>query len=264
MRILVCFKVVYDLENITPQELLSLQNGSLDLAVFKKIFGTYDEAALETALRLAENLCEQSETVTLHGLTAGKCENRFLENLFPLGFDDLFCIQPEKDFSWQPELTAGCITAFVKDSGGYDIILTGKQAGPGENGLIPRMLAHRLGYAFVPEVFSLEHMRGGIRVISKTDAGRAAMTVKLPAVFPVGEALHSYLRVPTLREKIAAGSREVHYWSTETPPKTGPGSGNFIHYIYTMTQRNCRMIDGNTLSEKLENLWPYVQKTDKP
>ena len=278
MRILVCFKVVYDLEYITPQELLSLQNDSLDIAVFKKIIGSYDEAALETALCLAENAREQGETVALHALTVGECEKRFLENLFPLGFDDVFRIQletsalpdhsrvagsPEEDFSWQPELAADCIASFVKDSGAYDVIITGKQAGPGESGLVPRMLAHRLGLVSLPEVFSLEWSRRGIKVITKTDTGQAFMKVKKPAVFAVGEALHPYLRVPTLREKIAAGSREVQVLPA-AGISPGPGAIQFLRYDYTMPQRDCRMIEGNSLSEKLETLWACLQRSGFP
>jgi len=263
MRILVCFKIIYDLEHITPEELLLLQNGTLDLSVFKKIFGSYDEAALETALRLAEDVRQQGQAVTIHGLTVGECENRFLGNLFPLGFDDLIRIPPDADITWHPEAVAGSIAAFVKERGGYDAIITGKQTAAGESGLVPRMIACGLGLPCVPEVFSLKYRGGGIRVCSKTDTGQMAMTVTKPAVYAVGEALYSYLRIPTLREKIAAGSKEPSTW---TPAGTGPVSASvqFLQYVYTMPQRQCRMIQGNEPEEKMETLWAYLQKPGKP
>ena len=263
MKILVCFKIVHDLEYITPQELLSLADGSLDLSVFKKIIGSYDEAALETALRLAENARQQDEATTIHGLTVGECEKRFFENLFPLGFDELIRIPKDQDCFWRPELIADSIAAFVKDRGGYDVVITGKQTGPGESGLVPRMLAYRLGLPCIPEVFSLERCSRGIRVTAKTDAGRMAMTVVKPAVYAVGETIHPWLRVPTLREKIAAGSREPYIWS---PAGNDPvyGAAHFLKYIYNMPQRQCRMIQGKIPEEKMEALWAHLQKSGKP
>ena len=259
MRILVCFKTVYDLEYITPQELVSLQDGSLDLSVFKKKIGSYDEAALETALRLAEHMRRQAGTVNIHGLTAGECEKRIFGNLFPLGFDDLIHIPLDTNFPWSPELVAAGIAAFVKDQGGYDVIITGKQTGPGETGLIPYMLASRLGYPCVSEVFSLERCGRGVKVTSKTDTGQKTMTVTKPAVYAVGEAMHPYLRVATLREKIAAGSMEARTWSVAGAGPV-PGSARFLQYEYTMPQRQYRIIEGKNLGEKMETLWAYLQK----
>lgn len=268
MRILVCFKIVNDLEYITPGELLSLQEGLLDLSVFKKIIGSYDEAALETALRLAENVRRQGLPVTIHALTAGNCEKRFIENLLSLGFDDLFRIPVDTGILWQPELIADHITAFVKDFGRYDVIVTGKQAGPGENGLIPRMLSSKLGLACVPEVISLNWCSRGIKVTFRTDTGQASMTVTKPAVFAVGEAKYPWLRVPTLLEKItakrkSAGSREpVNYLSAGF--ETNPASAQFLRYVYTMPKRQCRMIEGKNSEEKFEILWSYLQREISP
>ena len=260
MRILVCFKIVYDLEDVTPEELVSLQEGSLDISVFKKIIGSYDEAALETALRLAEDARQHGAEVVLHGLTIGDCEQRFFGNLFPLGFDDLIGIPLHDDYSWQPELTARTIAAFVHDQGGYDVIITGKQASPGENGLIPFQLASSLGRACVSEVFSLEWHDRGIRVTTKTDTGRAAMTVTRPAVYAVGEAQYSYLRVPTLREKLNAGARKPRTWSP-AECTSSPNAIHFLHYVYTMKKRQCRMLEGLNQEEKLDNLWnSYLEK----
>jgi electron transfer flavoprotein alpha/beta subunit len=276
MRILVCFKIVYDLEDVTPEELVSLQEGGLDISVFKKIIGSYDEAGLETALRLAENVRQRGNAVTLHGLTVGDCEKRFFGNLFPLGFDDLTGIpmpvntmQTElphpahtdvDDYSWQPELIAHTIAAFVKEQGGYDVIITGKQASPGENGLVPFLLAFSLGQPCISEVFSLEGHDRGIRVITKTDTGRAAMTITRPAVYAVGEAQYSYLRVPTLREKLNAGSREPRIWSPADCISVC-NSIHFLHYVYTMKKRQCRMVEGLNQEEKLNNVWKsYLEK----
>ena len=263
MRILACFKVIHDLEYITPEELLSLQNGSLDLSVFKKIIGSYDEAALETALRLAEDSRQLGEAVTIHGLTVGECEKRFFDNLFPLGFDDLIRIPAGADFLWRPEMIADSIAAFVKDRGEYDAIITGKQTGPGESGIVPHILASLLKLAFVPEIFSLKRCNRGIRVTFKTDAGRVVMTVTKPAVYAVGEAMYPYLRVPTLREKIAAESREPSIFS---PIGTDVVSSqaHFLEYLFTMPRRECRMIETKDSEEGLNAFWDYIQNPGNP
>ena len=253
MRILICFKVIRDLEYITPGELLALAGGRLDMSVFQQVIGSYDEAALETALRLADDLREQKDDVILHALTVGSCESRFAKNLYALGFDEVFCLATEQDISWKPEFTAGCIAAFVRGGGGYDLILTGKQAGPGENAMTPRLLAHELDLPCLPEVIEMIPHKKGIAVKCKTDTGSCSLILISPVVCAVGEAAHLYLRVATLREKLATASKELRVLPAAVfPPER---AAEFLCYIYEEQEKQCRFIEGADLKQKVHTLW---------
>ena len=43
MKILVCFKTVWNLEYSTPKELCSLRDGTLNIELFGRRLGNYDE-----------------------------------------------------------------------------------------------------------------------------------------------------------------------------------------------------------------------------
>jgi electron transfer flavoprotein beta subunit len=260
MRILVCFKVVRDVEHITPGELSALRDGCLELSVFQQIIGSYDEAALETALRLADGMREGGQDITLHALTAGKCESRFAKNLYAIGFDEVICLDPERDSTWEPEFTAGCVASFVKAGAGYDLILTGKQAGPGESALLPAFLAGELGLPCLPEVIALRPGKRGIAATAKTDRGRCSLTLIRPAVCAVGEAAHPYLRVAVLREKLAAAAKETRFCAVDGIPQA-MGPARFLHYMYEVREKQCRFIEGANLEQKVDVLWSeYLQK----
>jgi electron transfer flavoprotein alpha/beta subunit len=254
MRILVCFKVVRDVEYITPRELSALRDGRLELSVFQQVIGSYDEAALETALRLADGFKELGNEIAIHALTVGTCESRFAKNLYVLGFDEVICLATEQDITWRPEFTAGCIASFVKADGGFDLILAGKQAGPGENALLPRLLAGELGLPCLPEIIALSPGEKGIAAVAKTDRGRCSLTLIRPAVCAIGEAAHPYLRVATLKEKLNAASKKMRFLTAAEAPQI-MGAARFLHYNYEVREKQCRFIKGANLEQKIDILW---------
>jgi electron transfer flavoprotein alpha/beta subunit len=256
VRLLTCFKVTYDIEYITPEELLALHNGVLDLSVFQKVIGNYDEAALETTLRLKDAYRDKSIHVEIHALTLGQCEGRFAKNLYALGFDQIICLTAEKDCVWQPEYTARCIENFITQKGPYDAVLTGKQTGPGESSQIPRLLASLLGWPCIPEVLELSPCAKGLNIVSKTDRGKSRYRVIKPAVYAIGEAQHPYLRVATLREKLAMKSKEmVSLASVSATLPQSMGNAEHLHYLYEIRKKKCLMLEGNTINDKLTILW---------
>jgi electron transfer flavoprotein beta subunit len=254
VRILVCFKITFDLEYITPGELLALKEGRLDLSVFQRIIGGYDEAALENALRLAEAARARGEAVLTHGLTLDSGVHQAAKNLYALGFDELVCLSREEDLDWSPDETAACLGRFISERPPYDLILMGKQAGPGESAQVPRILAFRLGLPCLGEVSTLEWCEKGIRIVAKTDRGKRSCTVTRPAVYALGEADHPYLRVATLREKIAAASKEVQI-RDPGKPSGSRDAPRHLGYIYEIQEKQCRFIAGKNTEEKTGILW---------
>lgn len=249
MKILACFKIVCDFERITPAELTALQEGSLNLSVFKRIFGSYDEAALENARRLAEEI-RKTEDCKLDAVTVGDCEPRFLKNLYALGFDEVFKVRGEKD-------AAANICRLAEDVGGYDMIFTGRQAWPNERGLTPYLIAKKLSLPCISNVIDLTRTLSGVRVVSKTDYGAFTRTVTSPAVYSMGEAAHPYLHIATLREKLAAESKsvsEIDIAAADMQVHTG----EFLRFVYEHTEKQCRFIEGETDAQKAHALWQEV------
>ena len=251
---LVCFKVVRDLEYITPAELSALRDGRLNMSVFRQVIGAYDEAALETALCLADALHNEKTGVSLHALTVGDCESRFVKDLYSLGFEEVVCLATQQDITWRPEFTAANIAAFIRAGNSYDLILAGKQASPGENALMPKLLARELNLPCLPEVLELNPGAKGIEAVCKTDRGKCFLTLIRPAVCVIGEAVHPYLRAATLREKLAAASKELRVLQA-ADVLSSMGTGRHLHYIYETPEKHCHFIEGAGLKQKIHILW---------
>lgn len=254
MKILVCFKAVYNLEKITSQELCDLRDGKLDLEVFGRKIGNYDEATLENALRIADEIREKGGEVILHAVTVGEKSERFGKDLYAFGFDKVIYLDTEEDLIYRSERTASVLWEYISKEGGYDMIFMGKQAGMGENGMTHYLLAEKLKLPCVAETEALEYTEYGIKVLSRSDNRVVQRVVKKAAIYVVGEALHPYLRSVTLREKLKAKGKEVIHIPVETSGES-QNSQNFIKLVYESQEKECQIIDGETPKEKARKLW---------
>ena len=259
MKILACFKISRDFEHITPPELCLLRDGTLDISFFKKIIGSYDEAALENARRLAGE-ARRGGDCALHAITVGECEPRFAKELYAVGFDKVFRADTQDD-NFAPEVTALTICAHVQKNGGYDAILTGRQAWPGESGLTPYIIANLLSLPCIPHVTHLELCEGKIKAASAVSGGIFTRVIKAPAVYIMDEAAHPYLKVATLREKLAASDKglfDLGCLFPESEPQISNLSGTQTRLIFDHTEKQCRFIEGASPQEKAEKLWREV------
>ena len=158
MKILVCFKPLPCWERVLESdwESFSLEK---NLAYAGTDFNCFDEAAFELALRLKE---QAGQGATCAGVTVGgRPSAPQTESLYAAGFDDVIVLQDEAgDFS--PGHVALRLSDFAQ-AGGYDLILTGIDSGAAGTGLVPFLLADRLGYPLLADVLELSLARGGLR-----------------------------------------------------------------------------------------------------
>lgn len=248
IKILVCFKIVHDFEGITPSELRALRDGTLNISLFKKIINSYDEAALETARRLKEYILP-FHSCELHAVTIGACELRFAKELYAVGFDKIINILPSKP-ECNSEEVALHLYNLLQINGGYSAILAGKQAWPGENGLMPYILANKLGIPSFSQITQLQ-WKNGIRMTMKTDSGELTCTANTPAIYIIGDAVHPYLKIATLREKLETKHLTLY---TIEPSTLSPRMdlGKVRKLLYEKQERQCRFVEGENLHEKVE------------
>lgn len=254
MKILVCFKAIYDMEQITPQELCDLRDGKLEVSVLSRKIGNYDEAAIENALRIAEEIRQTGEEAVLHGVTVGEKSERFGKDLYALGFEKITYLQTGSELMYRPELTAEILTNYVKTESGYDMIFMGRQAGMGENSMTHYLLSEALKMPCIVDVQSLEKTEKGIKVVSRCDNHTIQRVVTKPAVYAMGEAVHPYCRSVTLREKLRAKGKEIVFAEAEFG-ETKMVSPNFEKLIYEFLEKECRIIEGENAKEKAGKLW---------
>ena len=262
MRILVCFAISPVLEELTPDEWQTAVENNLDLSFVKRTYGDFDETALEQGLRLKDSLAVMNQECTLHALTIDAEENtNALSSLFAVGYDSVFRLEIASERWREPQSNARLLADFVDKQGGYDVILMGQQAVGLDSGQTHWMLSELLGIPAVTNVSAIEPVNDG--TLSVTHGGvhtRAMAHVSVPIVLGVENCQHTYLRIPTLREKLAAKSKEIAVLSASeeatntTPPRVW----------YQRSDRLGCILQGDTVADKVEQLYQLVLKEVLP
>ena len=218
MRIAVGFKVTPDYDALRPADWarLAAADGDAERAeavrYVRRVFGVFDGAALELALRLRDARAELGLETGLAAFTVGGPEaGPFLATLQALGFEtarvDPGPAGEHGGLDFAPAATAALVAACAQRLGG-DVLLLGTRCGPGESGVVPFLAAEVLATPCVTEVTALEPAGGErLRATFSADESPVRATVTPPCVLAVGNAVVSLLRVPTLKDRLAV--REV-------------------------------------------------------
>lgn len=260
--ILVCFKVSPDLEHITPGELRGICEGTGGLDQFKRILGYYDEAAMEMGLRLRDQLSGRGLPSRITALSAGACPKKFLQQAFAVGMDRVVHLRSDHDLSFAPHRVAAGIAGYAGPRD-YRVLLMGMQTGPGDNGTTPYRTAGMLGWPCLRTVVDLDWDGEDLRVTGQEGGLRYEARTNGPVVLSVGNALHPFLRVPTLKEALAVSRREPEFWDLEElaaeaagrlPPEPAPEG-----FVSGWAEREAEWIGGEGPQEKAEALWSRIR-----
>ena len=206
MLLLGCFKVVADLERAPAEAWKQVSGTRVETDYLPTAISCYDESALELMLRCAE---KAGRRPALTALTCGgsRCDP-YLKTLLALGFDQGIRVQ-EEDRTDSPERSAAALSAVCAGLR-PDVIVAGSQSADGNHGLVPLLLAERLGLPCYTQVLDFSLLsETELELRQQTDSGVAIRKITPPCVLTVGNVPGGYLRVPTLRAKMAAGGREI-------------------------------------------------------
>lgn len=250
MKLLVCVKTVQDMDGVLPEDWNHwTEENNLDYV--KRIYNCFDEAALETALRIRDEAVLHGREVVLQAVTIAP-DAKLMAHLYALGFErvDQIPIDLTKDHSPRP--AARLLEAYVRANGGFDLILCGIQAEPGNYGMTGILLAEQLNIPCLTNVTEVEFDKE-LTVIRQLGDLLHRLQVRLPLVLTIGNARNSYLRLPTLREKIAAKSKAVKLWN---PPDICCEPGVELLGLNRETGGQCcQIIDGTSAAEKARKVY---------
>ena len=172
------------------------------------VMNGYDANALEAALRLKE---KHGGTVTV--LTLGSAEARdTLKRAIAMGADGAVLVDDPALRDGDSVTTATALARAVEKIGGYDLIMSGRQASDTDAGQVPLGLAELLGVPVVSPVIAIEQNGGGVRVHRMVEDGYQVLDVPLPAVVAVSSEIGEP-RYPPLRGIMAAGRAQIPVWT---------------------------------------------------
>lgn len=181
MKILVPIKRVPD-----PELKVKLKDGAIDLSGASWVVNTFDEYAVETALRLREN----GETNATHGevvvVTIGPEDAaQQLRSALAMGADRAIRIDAE-DKAIDAGVVAAALAAVI-EAEKPDLVVMGKQAVDGDANQVGQMLAGKLGWpqATFAATVELAADQKSLTVGREVDSGVEYKTIDLPGVLTV-------------------------------------------------------------------------------
>ena len=201
MKILVCISSVPDTTsriNFTADKTAFDKNG------IQWVINPLDEFALTKAVKLQES---QGAVVTVLNVGEALTEP-VIRKALAIGANEGIRINadPKDSFSVAKEI------ANVAQSGGYDLILCGKESIDYNGGAVPGMLAQLLNQPFVNACVGLEVNGGEVTAVREIDGGKETISVKLPAVIAGQKGMvdEKDLIIPNMRGIMSARTKPLH------------------------------------------------------
>ncbi|MFH9398150.1 electron transfer flavoprotein subunit beta/FixA family protein [Streptomyces sp. NPDC017556] len=206
LRIVVCVKYVPD----ATGDRRFADDLTLDREDVDGLLSELDEYAVEQALRIADGADDAEITVVTVGPEDAKDA---LRKALSMGADKAVHVEDD-DLHGSDVMGTSLVLARAVEKAGYDLVICGMASTDGVMGVLPALLAERLG---VPQVTLLSEVAvdGGV-VTGRRDGDTASelLEASLPAVVSVtdqsGEA-----RYPSFKGIMAAKKKPVESWDLD-------------------------------------------------
>ncbi len=196
MKILVLVKEVPDTYG---DRKLNLETGLADRDASDKVLDEIGERALEVALTYADGNAD-AEVIVVS--MAPESASATVRKGLAMGAASAFQVVDEALLGADLTLTSEVLAAAVKRVG-FDLVITGNQSTDGSGGVLPAMLAERLGVPQATALTSVEISADSVSGERADDDGIAKVSAKLPAVISITEALPE-ARYPNFKGIMAA------------------------------------------------------------
>ncbi|HWO93136.1 MAG TPA: electron transfer flavoprotein subunit beta/FixA family protein [Dehalococcoidia bacterium] len=203
MRIVICAKEVLDPDAVNAYAVagrlqIAEDGRTVALSAIPSLMNAYDEQAIEAALRIKEAGVECTITV----VAVGSESSQHLKRAAALGVDELAIVP--LDLANADGLVVGnVLAAFIRSTGGADLVLCGRQASDDDQGVVPPVIGELLGFPIVTMARDISVNDGAVRVVRVTPNGDETVEAALPAVVTVSSEL-GVPRFPTAAGMMAA------------------------------------------------------------
>jgi electron transfer flavoprotein beta subunit len=203
MRIVVCAKEVLDPDAVNNYALvgkltIGADGKTPEVAAIPRLINAYDEQAMEAALRLRDAGVDCSITA----VSIGADQNDLLKHCAALGADQIVAIEADTQ-ALDGQVIANILAAYVRHSGGADLVLCGRQASDDDQGVVPALLAEQLDMPVAPLAKAIEAAGTTLRVTRATPDGEEVVEGALPAVVTITNELGEP-RFPSTKAKMQA------------------------------------------------------------
>ncbi len=254
MKILACFKAVPELEDMSESDWPPNDRFQIETRFVKTVINPLDESALELALKLRDQGEQSGQDIHLTALTIGDGKaDAILKTLCALKFQRAARLESQADSPFNSEEAAARLLDFVRGAGHFDLIIMGGRSADGDNARTPLLLAEALGWTCLTQVVSCGLREGLLEAACLTDDGERLDLARLPLVLAVGNAPASRLRVPTLKDRLAHGRKEIE--AIRSTYEEARPSYELVSLKYEPRERDALIIEGPDPAAKARRLY---------
>ncbi|MFC5682597.1 electron transfer flavoprotein subunit beta/FixA family protein [Flavobacterium sp. MAHUQ-51] len=241
MKILVCISHVPD-----TTSKINFTNGDteFDTNGVQYVINPNDEFGLTRAIWFQE---QQGATVTVVNVGGPETEPT-LRKALAIGANDAIRINatPTDGFFVAKQL------AQVIQSGGYDLVIAGKESLDYNGGMVPGMTASILGYNFLNACIDVKVDGTNVTAVREIDGGKETVSTSLPLIIggQKGIVEEKDLRIPNMRGIMTARTKPLNVIeATEAPTNT-----KAIKFEKPAPKSAVKMISADNLDELINLL----------
>ncbi|MGV1008300.1 MAG: electron transfer flavoprotein subunit beta/FixA family protein [Dermatophilaceae bacterium] len=209
MNIVVCVKFVPDAQ---AERTFNASDNTTDRANVDGLLSELDEYAVEEALKLSEQGDGQVTVLTVGPDEAADAVKKALQ----MGADKGVHVNDDaihgSDAVATSLVLANAIKKLAADGGPVDLVLTGMASTDGTMGVVPTMLAERLGLPAVTLASELTVSGGVVSIRRDGDAASQTIEASLPALVSVTDQINEP-RYPSFKGIMAAKKKPVESWA---------------------------------------------------
>jgi electron transfer flavoprotein beta subunit len=247
MRIVVCVKEVLDPDAVNSFAVagrlaIGDDGKSITQSAIPRLMNGFDEQALEAALRLRDGGASASIAV----VSIGADPSNILRHAWALGADEIAHV-PADPALLDGHATAALLAAWIRSSGGADLVLCGRQASDDDQGVVPALVGERLGIPVVTIARAVSLVGdAAARVTRVTPDGDEVAEVSLPAVVTVSNEIGTP-RYPTAARKLQARRAKP---LVATPEALGLAAAELqpkiqlVRQLVPSVHGHCELLDG--------------------
>lgn len=268
MNLLLAIKAAPDLSMLSPLDWQPDEQLQIDVSFTRRLLNGFDESAAEMVLMLRDRLDLNLSVLSVADAAAEPA----LKQLLALEYHQAVRIEPPADWDlrFNPATVAELIAAYHRQIAAQSVIVLGMQSSEGQNSQVPLLLAERLSWPCITRVCQLEPAAqiGALRVTRQTAYGLEVLTLRPPLVLAVGNSQQaSALRVPTLKQKLAAGKRQIRRLTPAelACPAPLPAAVRLCRLTRLEQRRVGVLIEGDSVAQKVQRLYQeYLNERWRP
>lgn len=251
MKIIVCYKVVYE-----EQDIIVKSDGSLSFERAETKISPYDLNAVEAAMQIVEGA-----SGSVAALSAGDDRlesSKLKKNILSRGPSELFLVKDPALKDADTFLTASVLAAAARKIG-FDLIICGEGSSDTYAQQVGLQLGGLLDLPVINAVNSISLNGSMINVERTLEDETETLEIPLPAVVCVTTDIN-VTRTPSMKEIIGAGKKPVTEWKIAD---LGIEAVNSTEIVSTLapkqTDRKMIIIEGDS-DENINTLYGYLRK----